>query len=151
MRYTVKLTENEFNRLKMIMHKGTHSSQTFRAAFILLNCDEGVYSNKVTNYQISKSLMIGLRTIDRVKKRYVEGGMEHALSRHVSRRKYDSKVSADIEERLVGLCSSEPPGNYSRWTLRLLAKKMVELKYVGSISHGTVRNVLKRMKINIAE
>jgi len=67
-RYTVKLTKSEVEELMSIINKGSHTSQTFRSAYILLNCDEGRYSEKVTNEQISKVLKVGMRTVDRVKK-----------------------------------------------------------------------------------
>ena len=67
-RYTIKLTKAEVDELFTIINKGSHTTQTFRSAYILLNCDEGKYSDKVTNEQISKVLKVGMRTIDRVKK-----------------------------------------------------------------------------------
>ena len=147
-RYTIKLTESEVEELQVIINKGSHASQTFRAAYILLNCDEGDYSDKVTNEQISKVLKVGLRTIDRVKKQFIEEGMEAVLERRSTTRIYDIKADGDMEAKLVTLCCSEPPKGFSKWSLRLLADKMVELKYVESISHVTVRTVLKKMNLN---
>ena len=147
-RYTVKLTESEVEELRVIINKGSHTSQTFRAACILLNCDEGDQSDKVTNEQISKVLKVGLRTIDRVKKQFIEEGMEAVLERRSTTRIYDIKADGDMEAKLVTLCCSEPPKGFSKWSLRLLADKMVELNYVASISHVTVRTVLKKMNLN---
>jgi transposase len=147
-RYTVKLTKTEVEELKSIINKGSHTSQTFRVAYILLNCDEGKYSDKVTNEQISKVLKVGMRTIDRVKKRLVEGGLESVLERRATSRVYEKKSDGDVEAKLVSLCCSEPPKGYAKWSLRLLADKMVELKYVESISHVTVRTVLKKTNLN---
>jgi transposase len=143
-RYTVKLTKDEVDELKGIINKGSHTSQTFRAAYILLNCDEGEFSEKVTNEQISKILKIGLRTIDRVKKKLIEEGLDACLERQPTQRVYEKKVDGDLEAELVTLCCSEPPKGYSKWSLRLLADKMVELKYTESISHVTVDKVLKK-------
>ena len=67
MRYAIKLTKEEVIRLRAIINKGSHSTKTYRTAYILLNCDIGDYSDKVTNKQISKVLKVGMRTIDRVK------------------------------------------------------------------------------------
>ena len=64
-----------------IINKGSHTSQTFRTAYVLLNCDEGEYSQKVSNEQISKVLKVGMRTIDRVKKKFIEEGLEACLER----------------------------------------------------------------------
>jgi transposase len=147
-KYTVHLNKSEREELNGIISKGSHTSQTFRAAYILLNCDEGKYAEKVTNEQISKVLKVGMRTIDRIKKRFVEEGMEITLERKPTSRIYDVKADGDMEARLVTLCCSDPPEGYAKWSLRLLADKMVELKYAESISHETVRRVLKKTTLN---
>ena len=146
--YTIRLTKAEVEELHAIINKGFHTSQTFRVAYILLNCDEGKYSEKVTNEQISKVLKVGMRTIDRVKKRFVEEGFEAVLERRPTSRVYEKKSDGDVEAKLVTLCCSEPPKGYAKWSLRLLADKMVELKYVESISHITVRSILKKTNLN---
>ncbi|MEO7802878.1 MAG: IS630 family transposase [Ginsengibacter sp.] len=146
-RYTIKLTKTEVEELKVIINKGSHTSQTFRVAYILLNCDEGKYSEKITNEQISKVLKVGMRTIDRVKKKFIEEGFEASLERCISNRVYEKKTDGDVEAKLVTLCCSEPPKGYAKWSLRLLADKMVELKYVESISHVTVRKCLKKNEL----
>jgi transposase len=143
-RYTIKLTKAEVDELQAIINKGSHTSQTFRTAYILLNCDEGDYSEKVPNKQISKVLKVGMRTIDRVKKKFIEEGFESVLERRPTRRIYETKLDGDVEAKLVTLCCSEPPKGFAKWSLRLLADKMVELNYVESISHVTVRSVLKK-------
>mgnify|MGYP003446428313 FL=1 len=150
-RYTIKLTKSEVEELHAIINKGSHTSQTFRFAYILLNCDEGKYSDKVTNDQISKVLKVGMRTIDRVKKKFIEEGFEGVLERRPTSRIYETKSDGDIEAKLVTLCCSEPPRGFARWSLRLLADKMVELKYVESISHVTVRSVLKKTNLNLGK
>lgn len=148
-RYTIKLTKAEVEELHTIINKGSHTSQTFRVAYVLLNCDEGKHSDKVTNEQISKVLKIGMRTIDRIKKRFVEEGLEAVLERRPTNRIYEKKSDGDFEAKLITLCCSEPPKGYAKWSLRLLADKMVELKYVESISHVTVRNILKKTNLNL--
>jgi len=150
-RYTVKLTEGEVSELQDIINKGSHTSQTFRTAYILLNCDEGEYSEKVTNEQISKVLKVGMRTIDRVKKKFVEEGFEETLERRPTSRKYSIKVDGDMEAKLISLCCSEPPTGFAKWSLRLLADKMVELNYAESISYVTVGNVLKKMNLSLGK
>ena len=150
-RYTIKLTKGEVTELMSIINKGTHTSQTFRTAYILLNCDEGKYSQKVVNEEISKVLKVGMRTIDRVKKKFTEEGFEASLERRPTTRIYDRKTDGDLEAKLVTLCCSEPPPGYSKWSLRLLADKMVELKYVDSISHVTVRKVLKKTNLSLGK
>jgi len=150
-RYTVKLTKEEVGVLQAIINKGSHTTQTYRAAYMLLNCDEGEYSEKVTNEQISKVLRVGMRTIDRIKKKFVEEGLEATLERRLSTRKYEIKVDGDMEAKLVSLCCSEPPAGFARWSLRLLADKMVELNYAESISYVTVGNVLKKMNLSLGK
>jgi len=147
-RYTIKLSKAEVGELQAIINKGSHTSQTFRTAYILLNCDEGDYSEKVPNKQISKVLKVGMRTIDRVKKKFIEEGFESVLERRPTRRIYETKLDGDVEAKLVTLCCSEPPKGFAKWSLRLLADKMVELNYVESISHVTVRSVLKKTNLN---
>lgn len=144
----MKLTKSEVEELRAIINKGSHTSQTFRAAYILLNCDTGKYADKVANEQISKVLKVGMRTIDRVKRRFVEGGLESTLERRPTSRVYTGKIDGDVEAKLIALCCSEPPKGYAKWSLRLLADKMVELKYVESISHVAVRSILKKTNLN---
>jgi len=150
-RYRICLSQEEVKELRVIINKGSHTSQTFRAAYILLNCDEGDYSEKVTNEQISKVLKVGMRTIDRVKKKFIEDGFEKVLERRVSSRIYDVKIDGDVEAKLVKLCCSEPPSGFAKWSLRLLADKMVELKYIESISYVSVGNVLKKMNLSLGK
>ena len=150
-RYRICLSQEEVKELRIIINKGSHTSQTFRAAYILLNCDEGDYSEKVTNEQISKVLKVGMRTIDRVKKKFIEDGFEKVLERRVSSRIYDVKIDGDVEAKLVKLCCSEPPSGFAKWSLRLLADKMVELKYIESISYVSVGNVLKKMNLSLGK
>jgi len=142
--YTMELTENEVGELMDIINKGSHTSRAVRAAYVLLNCDRGPHSDKVTNKQISKVLKIGMRTIDRIKKRFLEEGLEGVLERRPTSRSYDVKLDGDVEAKLVHLCCSEPPPGFAKWSLRLLADKMVELEYVESISHVSVGNILKK-------
>ena len=150
-RYKIKLSQEELKELRSIINKGSHTSQTFRAAYILLNCDEGDFSEKITNEQISKVLKVGMRTIDRMKKRFIDEGLEAVLERRPSSRIYDVKIDGDVEAKLVKLCCSEPPAGFAKWSLRLLADKMVELQYVESISYVSVGNVLKKMNLSLGK
>ena len=149
--YRIKLTKEEVDELRSIINRGSHTSQTFRVAYILLNCDEGIYSEKVTNEQISTVLKVGMRTIDRIKKRFIEQGLEAALERRPTSRVYDRKMDGEVEAKLVTLCCGKPPKGYAKWSLRLLADKMVELKYIESISHVTVRSVLKKTNLSLGK
>lgn len=143
-RYKVTLTKEEIDELMDIINKGSHTSQKFRTAYILLNCDEGKFADKVTNNEISRILKVGMRTIDRTKKKFVEEGFDAVLERRPTQREYERKADGDFEAHLIALCCSEPPKGFAKWSLRLLADKVVELKYAESISHETVRRVLKK-------
>jgi len=143
-RYKVTLIKDEREVLMAIINKGSHTSQRFRNAYILLNCDQGEHADKVTNAEMAKVLKIGMRTIDRVKKKFVEEGFEAALERKETERVYERIADGDVEAHLVAICCGEPPEGYGRWSLRLLANKMVELNIVNKISHETVRTVLKK-------
>lgn len=142
--YKVTLTKEEIEELMAIINKGTHSSQRYRSAYILLNADRGEFADRVTNEEMAKVLKVGMRTIDRIKKRFVEDGFDAALERKESERKYERKADGDVEAHLIALSCGKPPKGFGRWSLRLLADKMVELNYVENISHETVRTVLKK-------
>jgi len=151
-KYKIKLTQSEVIELTSIVKKGSHTTQTYRAAYVLLNCDEGEYSlGKSTNAQIAQVLKIGMRTIDRIKHRCVEGGLERALERSASTRVYDKKVDGDLEAKIVQLCCSEPPQGFAKWTLRMLSEKVVELGYVDHLSHVSIYNTLKKTSLSLGE
>jgi hypothetical protein len=148
--YTIKLKKSEIEELSIIISKGKHTSQAYRAAYILLNCDKGEFSKDttITNAEICKILKIGDRTIDRVKKKFIDEGFERVLERRPSSQAYTKKIDGDIEAKLVSLCCSEPPEGYAKWSLRLLADKMVELNYIDYISHVSVGEVLKKTNLS---
>jgi transposase len=144
LKYRVTLTEKEREELLSITKGGTHTSKKVIHALILLNCDEGSFSDKVNNKDVARILKIGERTIDRLKKKFVEEGYEAALENRPTTRVYNRKADGDFEAHLVALSCSKAPEGFSRWSLRLLADKMVELQYVDEISYETVRRVLKK-------
>jgi hypothetical protein len=151
-RYRIKLAQDEVIELSSIVKKGFHTAQTYRAAYVLLNCDEGDYSlGKSTNEQVCSVLKIGMRTIDRIKQKCVERGVEHALERVESSHIYEKKVDGDLEAKIVQLCCSEPPKGFAKWTLRMLADKVVELGYIDKLSHVSVYNTLKKTSLSIGK
>ena len=152
-RYTIKLKKMEVESLQEIINKGKHSTKAYKSAYILLNCDKGEYSKDktITNAEICKILRVGERTIDRVKKRFIEEGFEAVLERRPSIQNYVKKIDGDLEAKIVTLCCSQPPEGYSKWSLRLLADKVVELNYVDYISHVSVSKVLKKTNLNLGE
>jgi hypothetical protein len=148
-KYTVTLTKEERDNLKKIASKGKHKSQKVINALILLGCDEGKFQEKrSTNEEISRVLKIGMRKIDRIKRRFIEEGLEITLNGKKGSRIYAKKADGDFEAHLVALSCSDPPKGFSRWSLRLLADKAVELEYIDQVSHETIRQVLKKTKLN---
>ena len=136
------LTDYERLELKTIIRRGSHKSQKVINALILLNCDVGEHQPKrCINKQTADVLNISMRKIDRVKKRFVEEGLSVALSGRISTRAYARKADGDFEAHLVALSCSAPPEGFSRWSLRLLADKAVELQYIATeISHMNIHN-----------
>ena len=144
-KYIVTLTEDERRFLGKLVSKGKHRSQKILNALILLGCDEGGYQEKrSTNDEMARVLNISMKKIDRVKKRFVEEGLEVALNGRKGDRIYVKKADGDFEAHLVALSCGEPPEGFARWSLRLLADKVVELDYIDSISHEAVRRILKK-------
>jgi len=144
-KFIVTLTEEERNLLTELTSRGKHRSQKILNALILLACDEGEHQRKRSkNEEISRVLNTSMRKIDRVKKRFVLDGIDVALHGRKGSRVYAKKADGDFEAHLVALSCSNPPEGFARWTLRLLADKVVELDYIDSISHETVRRVLKK-------
>jgi hypothetical protein len=149
-KYIVTLTEGEREDLSILSSKGKHRSQKILNALILLACDEGEFQKKrSTNKEIATVLNISMKKIDRVKKRFVEDGIDITLNGKKGSRIYAKKADGDFEAHLVALSCSDPPEGFTRWSLRLLADKVVELDYIGSISHETIRRVLKKTKSNL--
>jgi len=151
-KYIVTLTKDERETLAALTSKGKHKSQKILNALILLGCDEGEYQTKrSTNDEISRILNISMKKIDRVKKRFVMESIEVALNGRKKNRIYDKKTDGDFEAHLVAISCSEPPEGFARWSLRLLADKVVELNYIDSISHESVRRILKKTKSNLGD
>jgi len=144
-KYRVTLESEERRELENVVQKGNHKSQKVLNALILLNCDQSQFQDHpMRNEDISAVLRISMRKIDRVKKRFVEEGLETALTGHKAERVYEKKADGDFEAHLIALSFGEPPEGYARWTLRMLADRAVALNYIENISYETVRRVLKK-------
>ena len=144
-RYAVTLEKGERDELGAVTRKGSHRSQKVLNALILLNCDEGAFNdNRVRGEAIAEVLRVSARKVDRVKKRFVEDGLEAALAGRPSRRTYARKADGEFEAHLVAPSCSEPPEGRSQWSLRLLADKSAELGHIDTVSHETVRRVLEK-------
>lgn len=151
-KYIVTLTEEERETLDVLASRGKHKSQKIINSLILLGCDEGRFQKERSpNKEIARVLNISMKKIDRVKKRFVEDGLDVALNGRKGRHIYDKKADGDFEAHLIALSCSDPPEGFARWSLRLLADKIVELEYIDSISHETIRRVLKKTKLSLGD
>jgi transposase len=142
--YRVKLTAEERERLQELLSKGTAAARTLTHARILLKADEGVVGPRLTDDEIAEALEVNRSTVERVRIRCVEEGFEAALRPRPSRQVHPRKLDGIQEAHLVAVACSPAPKGRARWSLRLLADKLVELEIVDDISHETVRQTLKK-------
>jgi transposase len=148
-KYHVTLTDAERSLLRDLLSTGKSPARTLTHARILLKADESGESPAWSDEAIRQALDVGLSTVARVRERFVEAGLEAALERRKPRREYRHLVDGECEAHLVALACSAPPAGHKRWTLRLLADKLVECEYIDSISHETVGQVLKKMNLSL--
>lgn len=138
-KYIVDLRDEERRVLQRIIRSGKHSARRIRWAHALLKADAG-WKDK----EIAEALDISLPTVQRIRQRFMEEGLDVALGARSHRpRPYLQRLDGKQEARLITLACSQAPEGHKRWTLRLLAEKMVELRYVERVSYQTVRRVLK--------
>ena len=144
-RYIVEWTDEERNTLKEIVSKNKASRATIVNAYILLRADVAcgwLYDEIAQAYDVST------KKVEFVRKRFGEEGLEEALSRKPVTNAHRRKITGEEEAHLIALCCSQAPEGHERWTLRMLADKMVELDIVDSVSHETVRPTLKKMNVH---
>ena len=146
-KYIVELSSEEQNELKDLINKGKAAAYKRKHAEILLKADISSEGDAWNDVQISQAFDVSISTIERVRQRLVEEGLEAALNRAKQTKRKNKILDGEQEAHLIALTCSEPAEGRGRWTLRLLADKMVDLEYVESISHETVRQVLKKNKI----
>ena len=149
-RYRVTLTEQERNELETLTRRGKTHARRFIHARALLLCDAGPHGPAWSVADVAEALGITSRTIEHLKKRFVEDGLEAALDRK-PREKPPREVIFDgaFEARLIALACSGAPEGRRRWTVRLLADKAVELNFAPSVSHMTVQRVLKKTNLSL--
>lgn len=149
-KYIVRLSQEERTTLKKLLTSGRGSGRMFTRVRILLKADQADDGPAWPDEKISEAFDITVQTIERVRKQLVEEGMDAVLSRHPYKQKVSrKKIDGDLEAHMIALCCSDPPEGRVRWTLRLLADKVVELGYVDSISHEAVRQTLKKTNLNL--
>jgi transposase len=144
-KYKVTLTSEERNSLQDLIAAGKASAQKLAHARILLKADAAPGGPAWIDARIAEAVEVNVTTVERVRERFVEQGVEAALARKKQDRpSRERKLDGQAEARLVALACSEPPLGRARWTLRLLADKLVELEVVDTVSTETVRQVLKK-------
>ena len=148
-KYMVTLTDEERQMLQEMLSRGKAAARKLMHARILLKADARPGGPGWNDEAIADALEVGRATVERVRKEFVEEGLDAALERRKPRRVYARKLDGDGEAHLVALACQQPPEGRSRWTLRLLADRMVSLEYVDQISYQTVRRTLKKTRSSL--
>jgi transposase len=143
-KYIISLTTEERETLEQLTTTGKAPAYKMNHARILLKADTNQEGGGWTDEAISQALDISVATIERVRQRFVETNLETALSRQVQQQRKPRRLDGEQEAHLIAITCSEAPEGHARWSLRLLADRMVELEYVESVCHETVRQTLKK-------
>ena len=143
-KYPVILDSSEREYLRSLIAVGTAPARKLTHARILLKADQSQEGPAWVDEEVAQAVEVSQPTVCRVRKQYFEEGLEAALNRRPPNREYHRKLDGEQEARLVALACSEPPEGQARWSLRLLADRMVELSVVEDISYQTVRRTLKK-------
>jgi transposase len=148
-KYIVTLTEVERQMLQAMLSRGKAAARKLMHARILLKADTSAGGPAWSDDAIAQGLEVGRATAERVRKEFVEVGFDAALERRKPRRQYQRKLDGDGEAHLIALACSKAPEGRSRWTLRLLADRMVALEHVEAVSYETVHRVLKKTCLSL--
>ncbi len=143
-RHVVVLSEAERARLHTLIGRGIAPASVLTHARILLKANQGQAGPSWTDAAIAQALKVHPATVARIRQHYVAAGLDAALHRKPPAREYRRILDGEQEARLVALACSAPPEGHKRWTLRLLAERLVELEVVETISYETVRQALKQ-------
>jgi transposase len=143
-KYVVRLTEEERAELQGLVRRGKVAAAKRSRAQVLLKADAGLEGSGSTDEQVAQSLEVSTRSVNRVRKAYVEEGLSAAIERQPRRKQPRRKLDGAAEAHLVAVACSPPPAGQTWWTLRLLSDKLVELQIVESISRECVRQTLKK-------
>jgi len=146
--YKVTLTDEKRKYLNALISKGKAAARKLTHAHILLKADQSEKGPAWEDRLICESFSVSAATVERVRKSFVEEGVEAAVCHKKPCRTRSVKFDGEKEARLIALACSQPPDGFKEWTLRLLAGKMVELNHFESLSHETVRQALKKTKLN---
>jgi len=148
-RYRVTLTDEERQDLQKLITVGKGAARKLLRARVLLLADQAEGRPAKSDPEIAEALQCGRATVERVRKQFVEEGLETVLQPKPSTRVYEKKLDGRMEAHLIALVCGTPPAGRSRWTLRLLGDQMVGLGHVESLSHETVRRTLKKTSLSL--
>ena len=143
-KYKVTLTADEQQQLNKLISTGKAAARKLAHARILLACEESDACRGASDTQVAEAVRVSRPTVERVRKAFVEEGLEQALNAKRARQTRPPAFDGESEAKLIALACSPPPQGRSRWTMRLLADRLVELDVFESISHETVRQTLKK-------
>lgn len=145
-KYVVELTAQERGHLLKLLSSGTAPARKLNRARILLKADTGEHAQgrELLDREIAPMLETSTATVQRVRERFWESGLEAALERSLPNRVYKRSLDGRAEAHLIALVCSQPPRGRDRWSFRLLADKAVELGIVEEVSHETIRKTLKK-------
>jgi hypothetical protein len=147
-KYIVELSSDQRAMLEQLTRTGTTAASVQRHARILLKADSSSDGPAWADAAIAASVEVSLPTVERVRRLFVDQGLDAALKRKPSTRPSQRKLDGAAEAQLVAITCSPPPDGAERWTLALLADKLIELKVVDSIARDTVRLTLKKTNSN---
>jgi transposase len=143
-KHRVTLSQEERKELEQLTRAGTIAVRKLKRIRILLLSDEGEFGPAKANQDIAEMVEVSPATVSRIRKRFIEEGLEQAINEK-PKSGAPRTFGGDVRAKITALACSDPPEGHARWSLRLLADKMIELEYVESISHMTIQEVLKKM------
>ena len=146
-KYRIRLTTDEQQELNALVSRGRAAAYKQTHARILLMSDESRSDGGMKDADITSALGVGQSTVERIRKRCVEEGVESALNRKKQLRRRQKRLDGEGEARLIAMACGEPPEGRASWTLKLLADQLVECEIVGTISTETVRQALKKNEL----
>lgn len=147
-RHIVMLTQDQRQQLNSLIAAGIAKARTLAHARILLKADQGPQGPGWKDEDIAAALEVSHPTVERVRQRFSQEGLEAALHRRPPNRQYQRKLDGHQEAHLIALACGSPPEGKARWSLRLLANRMVELAYVDTLSYETVRRTFKKTNLS---
>jgi len=144
-KYRITLTFEERSILEDVISRGKNVATKLKRAYILLGADENEGGTKLKDTELSKAYNVRVRTVEKIRKRFVEQGFEVALNGKPRKARTDIKIDGNVEAHIIATSRSSPPKGRKRWTLQLISEKIVKDGVVESISHTAVAKVIKKM------